>query len=161
MKLQTEVKEIPAQTVATAGGILFSIPCEDFIDPEQPHRVISLAMEKGHIFCEYDAPIIKPCQTAADAIDATVRVRSVDTSRVCGYVSYFSWGVVDGRFQLNGAFTPYGPLKSQAIELMRSGSIIISPRILLDTDGKIVCIASFDVVAEETPRYQFVRTVKQ
>lgn len=160
MKLKTNVREIPAVTEATAGGMLFSIPCEDFIDPEQPRQVISLAMEKGHIFCEYDAPIIKPCQTVADAIDATVRVRSVDTSRVCGYVSYFSWGVVEDQFQFNGAFTPYGPLKSLAIELMRSGTITISPRILLDPDGKIVCIASFDVVAEETPRYQFVRTVR-
>lgn len=161
MKLQTEVKEIPAQTVATASGLIFSIPCEDFKDPHRPDEAVSLALRRGHVFCEYDAPVIKPCRSFKELEDANRRVRDIDLDRVCGYVSNICYGIVEGHFQLRGDFTPHGPLKAQAVELMRAGTIMISPRIHLDLNGKISCIPSFDVVVEETPRYQLIHTVKQ
>ncbi|HHS7556233.1 TPA: hypothetical protein ACTPQ1_004523 [Salmonella enterica] len=160
MLLTTEVKEIPAQTVASASGLILSIPCEEFIDPAHPDETVSSALRRGHVFCEYGAPLIAACQSHGEVMVAINRIRSIELSRVCGYVSNVCYGVVDGYFQLRGEFTPHGPLKAQAIELMRVGVITISPRIQLNADGKIACIPSFDVVAEETPRYQFIRTVK-
>lgn len=161
MKLQTEVKEIPAQTVASASGLILSIPCDEFKDSARPDETISLALRRGHVFCEFDAPVIKPCQSFGEVKAAIERIRCIELVRVCGYVSNVCYGVVDGYFQLRGEFTPHGPLKALAIEVMRAGTITISPRIELDGYGKIVRIPSFDVVAEETPRYQFLHTVKQ
>lgn len=161
MKLKTEIKEIPAQTVASATGLIFSIPCEAFVDPERPGDAIASLLKVGHVICEYGAPVIDPCQNLKDVEYATHRVRSADIENACGYISNIYCVIDEGQLQLAGDFTPYGPHKAAAVELMRSGTILITPRVLLNEHGKIACIPGFDVAVEETPHYQFVRMVKQ
>lgn len=96
--------------------------------------------DRGQIFAEYAHPKLD------DHVDPRVklaRVRELHHTRFAGQIKIKELT----RDNILCEFVPHGPFKQAAIELDMCKQLWVAPRLLLDTDGNVMDIITYDVVA--------------
>jgi len=138
-----KIKVIKTEEVKhVANGVLLERPLTDFAAPDDVQTAFR-RLVRGLLYCEKGVPDI----SGMNAFDALIRVKTVDTDRVCGNIIDAAITVAEGKVVVTGTFVPAGPLKEMAKTAMDIlDELPLAPRFVLDYNGKIVSVETWDLL---------------
>lgn len=138
-----KIKVIKTEEVKhIANGILLERPLSDFASPDDIQSAFR-RLVRGQLYCEMGVPDV----SGLNAFDALYRTKTISTDRVCGVIIDAGVTVSDNKVVVTGTFTPAGPLKDMAKTAMDIlDELPLAPRYVLDYDGKIVSVETWDLV---------------
>jgi hypothetical protein len=138
-----KIKVIKTEEVKhIANGILLERPLSDFAYPDDTQSAFRRLI-RGQLYCEKGVPDV----SGMNAFDALIRTKTISTDCVCGVIIDAFVTVSDNKVVVTGTFIPAGPLQDMAKTAMDIlDELPLAPRYVLDYDGKIVSVETWDLV---------------
>ncbi|ANZ50560.1 hypothetical protein STRATTON_135 [Erwinia phage vB_EamM_Stratton] len=149
MRISAKVVEVPAKLEVEAVGIILDLPVSSFADIEHPETAFHAFLKRSMVYCEYGNPELGEIKFGR-LVEIADRMKCIDPERICGVLTDGKVEVVPGeRVRVTAKFTPSGPYKDAAINLIKaSEQLCLSARFLLNEQSKITQVPTWDVVTE-------------
>ncbi len=162
MRIEATVKHIQAREEVSATGIILDLPIERFQDGQPIQLAFQRLLRQSVVYCEYGNPDLGDV-TYDRVVETISRMKTIEMSRVCGVITNAMVEIRDEeRVLVTATFTPAGPYKDVVVDLMKSsGQLCLGARFLLNEEGKIFSVPTWDVVPEVPEKmFSFGLTLK-